>query len=287
MRNRLLFCLIFLFLFSVSVEVCFSISKDSMKIIKADSTIERVVKLKDGSMYTGFITEVKDETIILKLNYGELEIEFDAIDEISGFKEKSKWYKDYNRTRLFFSPTGRALEKGNGYFIDYYLFFPGFTYGITDNITIGGGMSLFPGISFDEQLYYFTPQIGLIQSKQYSFAVSAFIFQFPDETARFGFLFGTNSFQKDDVQFTAGLGYGYLDGELSDKPAVIAGINWRYSEEVAFISENWIIPGEDPLISYGVRFLGEKIAVDLGLFNLIDEDPSFPGVLYGNFTFHF
>ena len=35
------------------------------------------------------------------------------------------------------------LKKGEGYFSDYELFFPGIAYGVTDNVTIGGGFGSF------------------------------------------------------------------------------------------------------------------------------------------------
>ncbi len=59
-----------------------------------------------------------------------------------------------NHTRLLFSPTGRPLGKGQGYFSDHYVVFPSVAYGLTDNLSIGAGMSVVPGMSLDEQLLY-------------------------------------------------------------------------------------------------------------------------------------
>lgn len=39
-------------------------------------------------------------------------------------------------SRLLLFPTGRPLRKDTGYFSDHYLFFPGFSYGVTENISL-------------------------------------------------------------------------------------------------------------------------------------------------------
>ena len=62
---------------------------------------------------------------------------------------------DPNYSRLLFGPTGRPLKKGDGYFSDYELAFPGVAVGITDNLSIAGGISIVPGIRIDEQLTRF------------------------------------------------------------------------------------------------------------------------------------
>ncbi len=55
------------------------------------------------------------------------------------FKEGKYWFPNPNATRLFFAPTARMLKKGEGYFADYFIFFPTFTFGVTNNFTLGGG----------------------------------------------------------------------------------------------------------------------------------------------------
>ena len=293
MKNRilLLLCCVVCLSFLAENGMTKELNQNDLKVV--DSTYEQIVELKSGSIYYGRIIEIQSDSIEFKTNETQFMILISNIKNIQTIsKDKSKsgeyWYSDRNQSRLFFSPTGKTLPKGDAYLIDYYLFFPAFSYGVTDQITIGGGISLFPGISMNEQLYYFTPKVGLIQFENYSFAVSAFIFQFPKETEEFGFIFGMNTYQKDRLQLTGGIGYGYYDGDLSDNVAVIVGFNYRMSEQVAFLSENWFIPGDnDPVVSYGLRFIGEKIAVDLGLFTLLDDDPLLPGIIYGNFVFHF
>src|SRR5262249_17458357 len=65
---------------------------------------------------------------------------------------------DPNDTRLMFAPNGRPLGKGNGYVSNHYVLFPGFAYGLTKNLNVGGGVSTIPGLGLDEQLFYATAQ---------------------------------------------------------------------------------------------------------------------------------
>ena len=96
-------------------------------------------------------------------------------------------------------------------------------------------------------------------------------------------LFGTT-----DKSFTIGIGYGFADGDLAEKPMIMVGGETRVSRRVALVTENWILPGVDnPLISYGVRFFGEKLSVDLALLNTLGEDSLFPGFPYLDFVFNF
>jgi hypothetical protein len=59
---------------------------------------------------------------------------------------------DPNYSRLLFAPTGRPLRAGDGYFSDYELLFPGVAYGLTDNVTLAGGVAIVPGLGLGEQL---------------------------------------------------------------------------------------------------------------------------------------
>ena len=49
-----------------------------------------------------------------------------------------------------------------------------------------------------------------------------------------------------------------------------------------------MIPGvNEALISYGLRFFGEKTSVDFAFFNILDDDAIFPGIPYLGFVWNF
>ena len=64
---------------------------------------------------------------------------------------------DPNHTRLFFAPTARPLKQGHGYFSAYQIFFPFVAVGVTDFLSLAGGISLLPGLK--EQIFYLAPKV--------------------------------------------------------------------------------------------------------------------------------
>ncbi|MCK4696555.1 MAG: hypothetical protein KAT74_12365, partial [Candidatus Cloacimonetes bacterium] len=126
-----------------------------------DSTQVQILTVEDGSSFIGRIIEIAEEEIKFKTKYGVLTFSIFEITEVKlvpedRFKEGKYWFPNPNATRLFFAPTARMLKKGEGYFADYFIIFPTFTFGITNNITIGGGFSIIPGLDIDKQILVFT-----------------------------------------------------------------------------------------------------------------------------------
>ncbi|MFQ5605704.1 MAG: hypothetical protein ACE5HS_20745 [bacterium] len=261
-----------------------------------DSNHVQVIKTTDGSSLLGRITEIRESEIQFEGDFGSMTIAISKIKEIkeipvTAIKKGGYWFPNPNVSRLFFAPTSRMLKQGEGYFADIYLFFPGFAYGVTDNITIGGGMSLIPGVDIEDQIFYFTPKIGVQSSKDVSFAVGALLIALPDidnDSPFAGILYGGATFGTSDKSLSVGLGYGFVDDDFADKPMLLVGGEARVSRRVSLVSENWVLPGvEDAIISYGVRFFGEKLSVDLALLNTLGEDFFFPGLPYVDFVFNF
>jgi hypothetical protein len=289
--NFAIFVIIFSILLTASAS---AISKEDLKI--PDPDMVQIITLIDGSKLMGQITSIGDKEIIFKTELGDMTISIDKIKELKeipkkAIKDGGYWFENPNTTRLYFGPTGRMLERGKGYFSDVYIFFPGVSYGLTDNITIGGGMSLFPGVDMDDQIFYLTPKFGLKTSEKTSLAVGALIFALPeidDESPTVGIAYGVGTYGDPDASITVGLGYGFVEDEVADKPMFIFGGEKRFARRLSFVTENWVFPGVDqPVISYGIRFFGEGLSVDLALFNVLDEDAIFPGVPYIDFVFNF
>jgi hypothetical protein len=103
-----------------------------------------------------------------------------------------------------------------------------------------------------------------------------------------GIVYGVGTYGTDDNSFTAGLGYGYADKQMADKPMVMLGGEYRLSRRTAFVTENWIFPGIDqPVVSAGIRFFGEGMCFDLALVNVIGEGAVAPGIPYADFVINF
>jgi len=270
-------------------------AEDKLRI--PDSGRIQIITTVGGSTIIGRIVEIGEGEVKFETELGIQTIPIAKIKEIkeapaSSIRDGEYWFPNPNATRLFFAPTGRMLKQGQGYFSDYYVFFPGVAWGVTDNFMFGVGMSLFPVSGFDEQIFYFTPKVGVATSEDFSFAVGALIIKIPDwdgeDSPTVGILYGVGTYGTTDASLTGGLGYGFADGELADKPMVLFGAEFRLARRAAFVTENWVIPEvEDVLISYGFRFFGEALSVDLALVNVASSDAIFPGLPYVDFVFNF
>ncbi len=292
-----LLILVAIFLFSSNIFAQETTDiKNQLRI--PDSTHVQVITTTDKSKNVGRIVKIGEEEIVFKAEFGTIVIPISKIKTIkeipaSSIKEGVYWFPNPNTTRLYFAPSARMLKQGEGYFADYYLFFPAFAYGITDNITIGGGMSLLPGVDFDKQVFYLTPKVGISATEKFNLAAGALIMKIPDfdeetKSPLVGILYGVSTFGSTDGSFTLGLGYGFVDDDFADKPLVVIGGEKRLSRRIAFVSENWVMPGVDnPLVSYGLRFFGEKLSVDLALMNILSDELIFPGIPYIDFVFNF
>lgn len=269
------------------------------KLVIPDSTQVQILETTDGSTLIGRIVEVGENEIQFESQIGRTTILISKIKDVrqqplSSMKQGKYWFPNPNATRLYIAPTGRMLKAGDGYFTDIYLFFGGFSYGLTDQLTIGAGLSLFPAVSIDKQLWFLTPKMGIAVNDELSLAVGALIIAIPDidddvGSPLVGGIYGVGTYGSLDNNLTLGIGYGFADGELADKPILIVGAQTRLSQRISFVSENWILPGvdaEDPFVSYGLRFFGEKLSVDLAFINSLTSG-IFPGVPYVDFVFNF
>lgn len=263
-----------------------------------DSAHVQMLSLTDGTMLVGRITEITDDNVTFETDIGLMTIKKDKIRKIkeipqSLMKKGVYWFPNPNYTRLFFAPTARPLKQGDGYFADYFLFFPMVAYGLTDNITIAGGMSIFPfGDFFDDNIVYFTPKIGFEPSKTVALSLGLLLVKLPsfgDETLpAVGIAYGLTTFGNPNASLTGGLGYGFVDWDFAEKPLWLLGGEGRVSRNISLVTENWFVPGlDDPLISYGFRFFGEKLSVDLALWNELGDDFRFPGLPYIDFMIRF
>lgn len=290
--------LFFLALLLISVFLLLSAQLYAQEESPSDSLVS--ISLKDGTTLKGKILR-KDETTITVLTLGGLEVKAPlslviSIQPLQGRVVKGKFYRaDPNYSRLMFAPTGRPLRQGDGYFSDFYVFFPSIAYGLTSNISVMAGFSILPGIGFDEQLKYIAPRIGFQPSEKFAVSVGALYTSIEDVAA--GITFAVASFGQPDKSFTAGIGFGYTKEEggkfeFTEHPIIMLAGNIRLSNNIALISENWFITGEnfdlgEQPFGIAIRFFGDRLAVDVGAI-IIGEvlDEGFP-IPWLSFVYNF
>ena len=223
---------------------------------------EVTVRLKDGTTVTGTVVQ----------------------------REKEEPVSD--DTRLFLAPTGRPLRGGEGYFSDHWVFFPGVAYGVTDNFTLAGGVSLIPGIGLDEQAMYFTPKAGVRLSDRAAVSAGALFARVgdSDDTLKIGY--AVTTFGSSEHSLTAGVGFGQA-GDSDTEPMLMVGGSTRLSKRIALMTENWFFPsGDFQLLSGGLRFRGGRLTVDFAFLTSPDafEDDGLEGIPlipWLSFSYHF
>lgn len=255
-------------------------AQDSLRVLNDTSRVQ-VLRLSDGSVVVGRVIEVRRDSAVVRTQVGQLTIARSAVRSVrvrpaSSMRGGEYWPEDPNETRYFFAANARMLEKGAGYFCDIWLFLLCLTGGLTDRVTLGGGMSIVPGIDVADNVFYLTPKVGLVTSENVQLAVGAFAGwsgAVTDDANSFGIVYGVSTFGSADRNISAGVGFAYFNDEIADRPLLLAGVKLRLSRGTAFISENYILPGsEGGIISFGLRFFGERIAGDVGLVRFVGDD---------------
>ena len=264
-----------------------------------DSTQVQVIKLRDGSTIVGRVIDVGADTIRFAASAGTLSIARADIVELrdvakASLRNGEVWPVSPNATRLLFAPTGRMLGKGEGYFNDTYLFLLSAHGGVTSRFTLGGGLSVLPLDEFTDNALYIMPKVGVVASPKFNLAVGGLAgvvggLVDDDESASFGVVYAVGTAGSPDASVSFGTGLAYAGGTFADHPVAMLGAETRLGRRVSFVTENYLIPSEDvsSIISYGLRFFGEKLSADLAFWNAPGEDMIFPGIPYVSFTVKF
>lgn len=262
-----------------------------------DSTVIFAFALVDGTKLVGRIISISADSIRVLSASASTTLSRRAVRQVHGYPITSLhngelWLENPHATRLLFSPTAIPLRKGEGYFSDFWIFFISAATGVTDRFTLGGGMSILPGLRLDRNVFYALPKYTVINRSEAKIAVGGLLALVPysdNSSKSVGILYGVGTLGSRENNITLGTGFGYVGGTLSNKPVLTLGGQARVSRRLALITENWFLPSEAAdagFITYGVRFLGEKMAVDLA-FGSPTGDMFFPGVPLLGFAFKF
>jgi hypothetical protein len=239
--------------------------------VEADSAKTVEIRLSDGSVLIGNIISVDENELELRKDATRTFVllsEIRSIREIDLTRKGALWFENPNYSRLFFSPTARPLKKGDGYYQNIYVFFNNFAYAATDNIAVTAGFTLLPTIRLSEQLYFLTGKFGMEVTNNHflgggiGFATAGGA----EEGLIIGYANYTRSFHRASI--TGGAAGFSLSDTDAGTYAFYFGGDYRISERVAMVTENFIFPeSPDPLgISYGVRLMGQRMSFDLAYF---------------------
>ncbi|MFM7079166.1 MAG: hypothetical protein ACKOYC_05195 [Bacteroidota bacterium] len=280
--------------------------KNEWRTMSFDSLDFYRLELKDGTEMIGNVVDQDSLNLYLKTKYiPRIEVSYQSISQIEIIPKENiqggtYWFRNPHTTRYFFAPSAFNLKKGEGYYQNTYLFLNSFNVGVTDHFSIGGGfeiISLFGSMSSGEfsPVFFITPKVSFEAAKNFHYGFGVFYLNVPDlfEEGRSGagITYAMGTYGSENRNITVGSGLSFTDSGFDSSPIfTLCGLS-RFSKRTAFVTENWILydgPETNGIYSYGFRFFGPKIAVDLGFINNSDISRAlFLGIPYVDFTVKF
>ncbi len=255
---------------------------------------ERTVRivLTDGSILIGLIERDDEAEIVLRSASGVVTtIPREQVKSLTTLDGERFFRTDPNGTRLFFAPTGRAVGAGAGYVAFYEVLVPFVAVGAGSAVTLAGGMTINPGT---ERFAYLAPKVTLFDRPTMSFALGGIGVTVlgATDSESVGLVYGVGTFGPPHASFTAGVAFGFGGGEISERPVLMLGGEYQMSNNVKLLTENYVFVGvkDGLLVSGGIRFFGDKLAADIGLFtvpSLITDEPGFPFIPWLGFAYNF
>jgi hypothetical protein len=245
------------------------------------------LELSDGLEMVGHYVSHDSTTFVLRTNQiARVEIPFKGVvllEEVpaSRFRNGVYWFRNPHATRYFFAPSAFNLKKGEGYYQNTYLFFNSFNVGLTDNVSIGGGiemLSFFGSLAADGEfgpIFFITPKLSFKATEHFHYGLGIYYINVPslfsdNERTGAGITYAMGTIGDENRNLTIGGGLAFARQEFSKDPIfTVCGLS-RISKRTALVSENWLLINNNSLkavYSYGFRFFGEKMAVDLGFIN--------------------
>lgn len=256
--------------------------------IPAPSDTIYEVRLGDGSVVYARVVELGQERVVLETVGGaRLEVERAGIQDLSPARgqtvEGEFWTEDPGGTRLFFTSTGRSLERGESYIGTYVVVLPFAAVGVTDRFTIVGGAPVLFG---ELEPFYLGPKLQIIRQPETQASIGTLAFFFDDEVV--GVAYGVATFGNTERALSAGIGYFYSGDEVLNEPAFMLGGETRVSRRIKLITENYILPDAvGVVLSGGVRIIGDRFNTEVGALGAIADGDGGCCVPLINFSYSF
>ena len=237
--------------------------------------------LKDGSRIIGQVESLDSVEVSLFTSYfGVIEVPQKDITSVKYLSSPRPSTGDYilpnpNSSRHFFSPTAIPLQKHEGYYQNFYIAFNMLNFGVTDHLSLG--------IASVPFTWFLDNGFNLAGTAKYSFKIgenwhtgAGFIVGNIASTVVGGIGYGLVTYGNTDNNITFGSGYGFVitDYKESEYRNEEESMVWniaamfRTTEHFALVTENWWFSDQDLLLlSYGGRYIGDRLSIDFGFIN--------------------
>ena len=247
-----------------------------------------IYEFRDGTTIIGtFDREEKGNLYIKDLEGKEVYIPSVMIaqrHEVTddNLRDGEYWFPNLHDTRYFFAPTAFGLEKGEGYFNNIYYMFWQAQWGVTDELSIGGGTSFLGMPTTLNAKYSFKIKEDINMALGYFWVGS--LFWDTDERTFVSMPFAVVTKGSKENNFTLGVGLNFSDNwvdrghsesfeesytwtdcygthtdyrwvedpiEIQDRVTLNFGATFRVSRRFSLIAEAWIFDLEDPNLMGG------------------------------------
>jgi len=270
-------------LFMVFVLIFFLSQINTIAQELADSSSLWVIDMDDGNTFMGrILNEDSAQVVLLTDVYGTVLIPTSRMKQKkqllqNNLIEGEHWFSNPHSTRYFFGTNGYGLRKGEAYYQNTWILFNQINYGITNHISLGGGMVplfLFAGAPTP---VFITPKltIPLIKDKLNLGAGVLYAYVLGEELG-FGITYGTITLGNRDNNLTLGGGWAFADAEWATSPTLTLSGMTRVGRKTYLVTENYYIGLSENsslgIISLGGRSVQKKLAVDYGLFFPVGAD---------------
>jgi hypothetical protein len=300
--KKLIMCIACITFCCLSSAFC----QNSAKTETISSLKRYEIILNDGSSLVGIILSRDSAAVHFHTtSIAKIDIPVSQIKSLKEFNSEkipktNDWVPNPFPTKYFFSASAINLHKNEGYYQNTYLFMNSVNYGFTDYFSIGAGLevlstfgSLTSGDKFTP-ICYIAPKVGFKVTEKIHLGAGLTFINVGDffGNSGIGLASGLATYGSIENNVTLGIGSGFSfkNEYMSNVSFSLSGMT-RVSKRLALVTENYLIPVDDHyygMYSYGMRFIANKISVDLGFINNKDiVKVIFIGIPYVDFSVKF
>ena len=282
---------------AICAVLCSAIPAFSQQSAAQDSVQWVKVQTKGSKKETfyGKLLSQNDSFLVLQTrHFDALSIPTNTISSISINTIHSVSATEYivdnvHAPRYFVATNGHGLRKGEISYDNTMLFFNQFSYGLSDQFTLGAGFS---SLIFVEGpfAYWLAPKYSIpLQKDKIALAVGGIHGQsfgmYEEENYSFSALYSQVTFGSRDANMTIGTGLVAARGQWQ-KPVFSCASSLRATRNVAILMEGYTLKNRYgkrlTLVGMGLRLMGRRVALDAGVAASKEENYGPSHIPYGS-----
>ncbi len=204
-----------------------------------------IYEFRDGTTIIGTFVKTESGNIYINDDNGEEvyipKVMIAQTHQVTAdnLRDGEYWFPNLHDTRYFFSPTAYGLKEGEGYFNNVYYLLWQFQWGVTDELSIGGGTS-FLGMPATLNMKYAYNVANNVNMATGYFWIGNLFWPGEDRTL-VSLPYTVMTFGSKESNFTFGAGYNTSDTWSDGNNLTLNfGATLRAARRFSFIAEAWI-----------------------------------------------